>query len=106
FGFKMDVVPGRDNAFQANLNEGTAGEYVGRCAELCGVDHTRMLFNVEVLPQDEYDAWAAEQEANAADEAAAEGAGAETDDAEGTGADGTDAEGSGAESAEFEENDE
>lgn len=107
FGFKMDVVPGRDNAFQANLNEGTAGEYVGRCAELCGVDHTRMLFNVEVLPQDEYDAWAAEQEADADDaEAAAEDTGPDTDAAEGTGAGGTDAEGTGAEATESEENDE
>nr|WP_017590847.1 cytochrome c oxidase subunit II [Nocardiopsis ganjiahuensis] len=107
FGFKMDVVPGRDNAFQANLNEGTAGDYVGRCAELCGVDHTRMLFNVEVLPQDEYDAWAAEQEADAEEAAAAaEDTGPDTDLAEGTGADGTDAEGTGAEATESEENDE
>ncbi|WP_449289526.1 aa3-type cytochrome oxidase subunit II [Nocardiopsis prasina] len=112
FGFKMDVVPGRDNSFQVNLMEGSEGEYVGRCAELCGVDHTRMLFNVEVLPQDEYDAWAAEQEANAteaaeaAEAAAAESEAAETDDAEGTGADGTDAEGTGAEATESEENDE
>ncbi len=115
FGFKMDVVPGRDNSFQVNLMEGSEGEYVGRCAELCGVDHTRMLFNVEVLPQDEYDAWAAEQEANATEAAeAAEAAAAEseaaeaaeTDDAEGTGADGTDAEGTGAEATESEENDE
>ncbi|MEV2279326.1 cytochrome c oxidase subunit II [Nocardiopsis sp. NPDC049922] len=71
FGFKMDVIPGRENAFQVNVNEGTAGEYVGRCAELCGADHTRMLFNVEVLPQDEYEQWAAEQEAAAAEENAA-----------------------------------
>ncbi|WP_051415794.1 cytochrome c oxidase subunit II [Nocardiopsis sp. CNT312] len=72
FAFKMDVVPGRDNAFQVRIDEGTAGEYVGRCAELCGVDHTRMLFNVEVLPQDEYEAWAQEQEAAASEEARAE----------------------------------
>ncbi|WP_456320159.1 aa3-type cytochrome oxidase subunit II [Nocardiopsis coralli] len=68
FGFKLDVVPGRENAFQANLNDGTEGEYVGRCAELCGVDHTRMLFNVEVLSEDEYAQWAQQREQEAADE--------------------------------------
>lgn len=68
FGFKMDVVPGHDNSFQANLNDGTEGEYVGRCAELCGVDHSRMLFNVEVLSEDDYAEWAQEREQEAADE--------------------------------------
>ncbi len=66
FGFKMDVVPGRDNAFQADITGGTEGHYIGRCAELCGVDHSRMLFNVEVMPQDEFDEWAQRQEQNAA----------------------------------------
>ncbi len=70
FAFKMDVIPGRDNAFQVQLQEGTTGEYVGRCAELCGADHTRMLFNVEVLSQEDYDAWAAEQAALAEQETA------------------------------------
>ena len=68
FGFKLDVVPGRDNAFQASLNDDTAGEYVGRCAELCGVDHARMLFNVEVLSEDDYAQWAQQREQEAADE--------------------------------------
>ena len=105
FGFKMDVVPGRDNAFQVNMNEGTADSYVGRCAELCGVDHTRMLFNVEVLPQDEYEAWDAEQAQQASEEADAEGLVEDSaDSAEGSGAEGTGAEGSGAEATE--ENDE
>ncbi len=119
FGFKMDVIPGRDNAFQVKLNEGTEGEYVGRCAELCGVDHTRMLFNVEVLPQDEYEAWAADQQVEAEAEAAetaedpemSEGTGAEGTDAEGTGAEGAesteaDAEGTGVGADDAEENDE
>ncbi|MFE3461180.1 cytochrome c oxidase subunit II [Nocardiopsis aegyptia] len=116
FGFKMDVVPGRDNAFQVRLNEGTEGEYIGRCAELCGVDHTRMLFNVEVLPQAEYEAWVAEQQAEAEAEQTeaaetaeepemSEGTGAEGTGAEGTGAESTDAEGTGTEGAESTEAD-
>lgn len=84
FGFKLDVIPGQDNEFQVRVNEGTKGEYAGRCAELCGVDHSQMLFNVEVMEEDEYQDWAAEQEAQApenpeeqegvpAEEAAADG---------------------------------
>ena len=107
FGFKMDVVPGRDNAFQVNLNDGTAGEYIGRCAELCGVDHTRMLFNVEVLPEDEYEAWAAEQErAAAADETEAAEAPDTPDSGEGSGAEGSNAEGTGSGADEAEETNE
>ncbi|WP_436887122.1 aa3-type cytochrome oxidase subunit II [Nocardiopsis dassonvillei] len=107
FGFKMDVVPGRDNAFQVNLNEGTAGEYIGRCAELCGVDHTRMLFNVEVMPEDEYEAWAAEREQEtAAEQTEAADTPDTPDSGEETGAEGSDAEGTGSGADEAEETNE
>jgi cytochrome c oxidase subunit 2 len=33
------------------------GEYVGRCAEFCGLDHWRMNFSVRVVDEDEYEAW-------------------------------------------------
>ncbi len=58
FLFKMDVVPGRDNHFA--LTPTRAGTFEGRCAELCGVYHSRMLFNVKVVEQGEYDAHLAE----------------------------------------------
>ncbi|KOX23641.1 cytochrome c oxidase subunit II [Nocardiopsis sp. NRRL B-16309] len=103
FGFKMDVVPGRDNAFQVQLNEGTEGEYIGRCAELCGVDHTRMLFNVEVLSQADYETWVDEQMAEAdAERAEAAETAEEPEMSEGTGAGGTDDEGTGANSTDAE----
>jgi cytochrome c oxidase subunit II len=54
FLFKMDVVPGRDNHFA--ITPTRAGTFEGRCAELCGVYHSRMLFNVKVVEQAEYDA--------------------------------------------------
>ena len=93
FGFKMDVVPGHDNEFQVNLNDGTAGDYMGRCAELCGVDHTRMLFNVKVMPEDEYEAWAAGREQDSAvEEAEAVEAPDTTDSGGGTGAEDSEAE--------------
>jgi cytochrome c oxidase subunit 2 len=54
FLFKMDVVPGRDNNFAVTPTR--TGTFEGRCAELCGVYHSRMLFNVKVVEQAEYDA--------------------------------------------------
>lgn len=54
FLFKMDVIPGRTNRFEVTPNK--VGEYLGKCAELCGVDHARMLFKVRVVPQTEFDA--------------------------------------------------
>ncbi len=52
FLFKMDVVPGRDNHF--SFTPTREGDFVGRCAELCGTYHSRMLFNVKVVGADEY----------------------------------------------------
>jgi cytochrome c oxidase subunit II len=52
FLFKQDVIPGRNNHFQ--LTPTKEGSYSGKCAELCGRDHSRMLFNVVVLPPDEF----------------------------------------------------
>ncbi len=54
FLFKMDVVPGRANQF--TITPTREGTFDGRCAELCGVYHSRMLFNVKVVEQAEYDA--------------------------------------------------
>jgi cytochrome c oxidase subunit II len=54
FLFKMDVVPGRNNHF--TLTPDRMGTFEGRCAELCGVYHSRMLFNVKVVDQAAYDA--------------------------------------------------
>jgi cytochrome c oxidase subunit 2 len=53
FLFKMDVVPGRDNHF--GLVPNRAGTYEGKCAELCGVYHSRMLFHVKVVDQATFD---------------------------------------------------
>jgi cytochrome c oxidase subunit II len=54
FLMKMDVVPGRENRFQVTPR--TLGEFRGKCAELCGVYHSRMLFNVNVVTQADYEA--------------------------------------------------
>ena len=52
FLFKMDIIPGNINRFEVTPEK--VGSYAGKCAELCGQDHARMLFNVEVVPPDEY----------------------------------------------------
>jgi cytochrome c oxidase subunit 2 len=53
FLFKMDVVPGRDNSF--SFTPTREGEFAGKCTELCGTYHSRMLFNVEVVDRATYD---------------------------------------------------
>jgi cytochrome c oxidase subunit II len=54
FLFKEDVFPGNvHNRFEiTTLNK--TGVFFGRCAELCGVDHSRMLFSVKLVPQAEF----------------------------------------------------
>jgi cytochrome c oxidase subunit 2 len=54
-GGKIDAIPGTTNhtCFQAD-NEGV---YTGQCAELCGLEHARMLASVNVVSQAEFDAW-------------------------------------------------
>ena len=55
FLFKMDVIPGKTNAFE--LTPDKIGTYAGKCAELCGVDHSRMLFVVKVVSRADFDAY-------------------------------------------------
>jgi len=54
-GGKFDAIPGTTNVtwFEAE----NPGVYEGQCAELCGVEHAKMLAAVEVLPEREFDAW-------------------------------------------------
>lgn len=51
---KLDVIPGRTNKMTVTPNK--LGTFRGKCAELCGVDHSRMLFTVKVVTQQEFDA--------------------------------------------------
>ena len=54
FYFKMDVIPGRENSFQVTPNK--IGVFKGKCAELCGTYHSRMLFDVQIVSQADYEA--------------------------------------------------
>lgn len=53
FYFKRDVFPGLENTFQVTPTR--EGYYKGRCAELCGMYHSRMVFYVHIVPRDEYE---------------------------------------------------
>jgi cytochrome c oxidase subunit 2 len=57
FLFKRDVIPGRINQFQVTIDK--TGTFIGRCAELCGVDHDRMNFYVKVVTPTQYDQYIA-----------------------------------------------
>lgn len=59
FRVKQDTVPGRTTYLRFTPNK--VGEYVLRCAELCGLDHSGMLATVRVVPQDEFAVWYAQQ---------------------------------------------
>jgi cytochrome c oxidase subunit 2 len=52
---KLDAIPGRTNAMKIRPNK--LGTFRGQCAEFCGLLHAGMTAHVEVLPQDQYDAW-------------------------------------------------
>jgi cytochrome c oxidase subunit 2 len=53
-GGKYDAIPGKVNTtwFKAPV-----GDYVARCAELCGIQHALMTGVVHVVPRDQYDAF-------------------------------------------------
>jgi cytochrome c oxidase subunit 2 len=57
-GGKFDAIPGKVNKtwFQA-----PPGNYLARCAELCGIQHAFMYANVHVVPRANYDKFIAER---------------------------------------------
>lgn len=50
---KRDMIPGHDQSL--HLRAEKEGEYVGKCAELCGEYHSEMLFNVKVVSKAEFE---------------------------------------------------
>ncbi|MEX2588449.1 MAG: cytochrome c oxidase subunit II [Actinomycetota bacterium] len=69
---KTDVVPGRVNTMTVEATE--PGEYLGQCAEYCGLSHANMRFTVVAHEQADFEQWVADQQQPAAeDPAVAEG---------------------------------
>ena len=69
FRIKQDVVPGRITDYR--INPILIGDYMVRCAELCGTSHAYMQAAVVVVSQADYDKWVADQTAAAQAEALA-----------------------------------
>ena len=61
FLFKRDVIPGHPNHFAITATK--TGTYIGHCSELCGIYHSRMLFQLNIVPQSEFTHWIAQQKA-------------------------------------------
>jgi cytochrome c oxidase subunit 2 len=57
--FKRDVFPHRDTTWQMTFPEVRFESGAGRCAEFCGLRHSDMRFNVDVVSPAEFDSWAA-----------------------------------------------
>jgi cytochrome c oxidase subunit 2 len=62
FLFKRDVVPGMLNNFDFTIDGTEAGQtYRGQCAELCGIGHWTMQFDVVVKSPADFDAYVKEK---------------------------------------------
>ena len=56
-GGKLDAIPGITRTLE--LRATRTGTFEGKCAELCGLQHGAMLFEAQVLPQQEFESWLA-----------------------------------------------
>ena len=52
---KRDLIQGVDNVI--DITPTSVGQYDGRCAEYCGLDHWRMDFIVKVVSKADFDKW-------------------------------------------------
>lgn len=56
---KTDAINNHPNKMWIRADK--PGTYEGQCAEFCGLSHSQMRFRVEAMPEDEFNAWVAEQ---------------------------------------------
>lgn len=66
FLYKIFAVPGQINRMHFTPTE--VGRFEGQCAQFCGLNHAQMLLVVEVMEQEDFDAWVAEQQAEQEEE--------------------------------------
>jgi cytochrome c oxidase subunit 2 len=60
FEFKRDVIPGYPNHFEVTPTR--TGTFIGRCTELCGLYHSRMLFVVKIVTPAQFRQWISAQQ--------------------------------------------
>lgn len=63
---KTDLVPGRVN--NMTIEAVTPGEYLGQCAEYCGLSHANMRLKAIAHEPEDFDQWVADQLADARDD--------------------------------------
>jgi cytochrome c oxidase subunit II len=56
---KMDLLPARTNTLVLEADQ--PGVHASRCAEFCGLEHTRMVLTVVAESEDRFAAWVAER---------------------------------------------
>jgi cytochrome c oxidase subunit 2 len=56
---KLDLLPDYTNTLVLEADE--AGVHRSRCAEFCGLEHTKMVLTVVAEPEDRFAAWVAER---------------------------------------------
>jgi len=61
FEFKRQVIPGFANRF--TVTPIRTGTFIGRCSELCGLYHSRMLFRVKIVTPAQFRQWIRAQQA-------------------------------------------
>jgi cytochrome c oxidase subunit 2 len=61
FEFKRDVIPDHPNHFEVTPTR--TGTWTGRCSELCGLYHSRMLFTVKIVTPAQFQSWVKTQQA-------------------------------------------
>jgi cytochrome c oxidase subunit 2 len=61
-GLKQDAIPGQHNTIKTKITN--TGTYQLYCAEYCGVGHSKMLGEVEVRSQEDYQDWLDDQQGN------------------------------------------
>lgn len=61
FEFKRDVIPGHPNHFTVTATK--TGYWIGRCTELCGLYHSRMLFKIKIVTPAHFSQWIHAQQA-------------------------------------------
>lgn len=56
---KLDMVPGHVNRLRVQAQE--PGIFRGQCAEYCGAQHAKMMFDVQAVPAGDFQAWLTSQ---------------------------------------------
>jgi cytochrome c oxidase subunit 2 len=72
-GIKQDSFPSQYNTVKTNVTE--TGTYQLYCAEFCGTGHSRMLANVTVVSQEQYQSWLNQQQSSGSSSSSANSSG-------------------------------